>query len=90
MFSGLGGELRPANHIERRVAEAAKLGFSTVIVPATRAPTATGRLAGVKIIPCRTIKDALQAALGPRVLQQRLPHDDHDHDEQEEDSAFLG
>ncbi|BDA50962.1 DNA repair protein RadA [Coccomyxa sp. Obi] len=82
---GLGGELRPANHIERRVVEAAKLGFSTVIVPATRAPTATGRLAGTNIIPCRTVKDALQAALGPGVLQQRLPHD-----EQEEDSEFLG
>lgn len=65
--------------------EAAKLGFSTIIVPATRAPTATGRLAGANIIPCRTVKDALQAALGPGVLQQRLPHD-----ELEESSEFLG
>ncbi|EIE18597.1 DNA repair protein rada [Coccomyxa subellipsoidea C-169] len=84
---GLGGELRPANHIERRVVEAAKLGFTTVIVPATRAPTATGRLAGVNIIPCRTIKDALEAALGPSVTQNRAPHFEQ---QEEEENGFLG
>ncbi len=59
MCTGLGGELRPANHIERRVMEAAKLGFSHIIVPEIHAPAATGRLANIDIIKCRTIKDAL-------------------------------
>ncbi len=67
--------------------EAAKLGFTTVIVPATRAPTATGRLAGVNIIPCRTIKDALEAALGPSVTQNRAPHFEQ---QEEEENGFLG
>ena len=40
--AGLGGELRPVNQVERRVIEAAKLGFTTVIVSAANAPAATG------------------------------------------------
>lgn len=39
--------------------EAAKLGFSHVIVPWIHAPAASGRLANIDIIKCRTIKDAL-------------------------------
>lgn len=61
--AGLGGELRPANHIERRIMEAAKLGFSHIIVPAIHAPAATGRLANIDIIKCKTIKEALM--VGP-------------------------
>ena len=43
--------------------EAAKLGFSHVIVPAIHAPAASGRLANIDIIKCRTIKEAL--TVGP-------------------------
>jgi hypothetical protein len=64
LWPGLGGELRPVNQVERRVIEAAKLGFSTVIVSAANAPAATGRLAGLNIVGCRDIRAALQAALG--------------------------
>ena len=39
--------------------EAAKLGFSHVIVPSIHAPAASGRLANIDIIKCCTIKDAL-------------------------------
>ena len=60
-------------HAERRVAEAAKLGFTTVLVPAASAPTARGRLVGVRIVPCRTVVDALRAALGHAVFAQRRP-----------------
>lgn len=60
-------------HAERRVAEAAKLGFSTVLVPAASAPTARGRLAGARIVPCRTVVDALRAALGHAVFARRRP-----------------
>ena len=30
---GLGGEIRPVTHVERRIREAAKLGFRRVIFP---------------------------------------------------------
>ena len=48
----------------RRCIEAAKLGFTTIIVSAANAPAATGRLAGLNIVGCRDIRAALQAALG--------------------------
>jgi len=64
----LGGELRPVAHAERRIAEATKLGFSTVLVPAASAPAARGRTAGARIVPCRTVVDALTAALGAAAL----------------------
>ncbi len=57
--------------------EAAKLGFTSVIVPAIHAPAASGRLAGIHIIKCCTIKEALQVSLQHhcqfmRLLQLRL------------------
>ena len=48
--------------------EATKLGFSSVIVPAIHAPAATGRLAGIHIIKCRTIKEALMVSLPALLL----------------------
>ncbi len=72
MCAGLGGELRPANHIERRVMEAAKLGFSHIIVPEIHAPAATGRLANIDMIKCRTIKDALMVSRECALHQKRL------------------
>lgn len=44
---GLGGEIRSVGHIEKRIAEAQKLGFKTAIIPA-------GNLKGLK--PSNTIK----------------------------------
>ncbi|KAK9843738.1 hypothetical protein WJX81_004492 [Elliptochloris bilobata] len=89
---GLGGELRPVAHTERRVAEASKLGFGTVLVPAASAPTARGRLAGTRIVPCRTVVDALRAALGPAVFARRRapePEDAVDVDVVEPGKASL-
>ncbi len=50
---GLGGEVRTVPHIEQRMKEAAKLGFSNSIVPATK--TATG---------IRYVREAIKKALG--------------------------
>lgn len=33
---GLGGELRPVPHVERRIVEAAKYGFSRIVMPKAR------------------------------------------------------
>ena len=65
--SGLGGELRPVNQAERRIIEAAKLGFTTVIMSSVNQPPASGRMSGVNIIGCQDIREALQAALGVSV-----------------------
>jgi DNA repair protein RadA/Sms len=60
---GLSGELRTVSHLSRRLNEAAKLGFSRCIVPATHR-----RLrqlpAGMEAIPARSVADALAVALG--------------------------
>lgn len=53
--------------------EAAKLGFSHIIVPEIHAPAATGRLANIDIIKCRTIKDALMVSHERLAPQQRSP-----------------
>ena len=63
---GLLGELRPVPRLERRLREAARLGFDRAIVPRGRAaPTAPP---GVTVDPRATLGEALAAALaGERV-----------------------
>ncbi len=56
---GLGGEVRPVPHLEQRVREAGKLGYTTLIVPASKSlPQDAGK--GVKLIPVRTIGQAIE------------------------------
>jgi DNA repair protein RadA/Sms len=62
--AGLGGELRAVSHIERRLIEAAKLGFTAVVLPAAHSGPVPTRAPGLQIIPCRTVTDALAAVLG--------------------------
>jgi DNA repair protein RadA/Sms len=59
---GLSGEIRTVSHLSRRLNEAAKLGFSRCIVPATHRPLRDVP-AGVKVIPARSLADALAAAM---------------------------
>jgi DNA repair protein RadA/Sms len=53
---GLTGELRSVGHADRRLAEAAKFGLSTVITP-------TNAGSGATEVP--TLREALRAALPP-------------------------
>jgi len=62
---GLGGELRGVTQLERRVAEAIKLGFNRVIIPAKSDLKMKGKFAGAQLIECQTVKEAFEAALGP-------------------------
>jgi DNA repair protein RadA/Sms len=56
---GLGGELRPVPQIERRLAEARRLGFRAAIVPRRSAP------AGEKgVLSAATLAEAIERALG--------------------------
>ncbi|HVL25600.1 MAG TPA: DNA repair protein RadA [Thermomicrobiales bacterium] len=60
---GLSGELRSVNHLERRIQEAARLGFKRVIVPARTGKLAPNAVRGMEVIPCATAADAIQAAI---------------------------
>ena len=56
---GLGGEVRPVPHLEQRVREAGKLGYTTLIVPAGKAPPQdVGK--GVRVVAVRTIGQAIE------------------------------
>lgn len=63
---GLGGEVRQVPQLERRLVEAAKLGFTQFLVPAGSGVKAAGgkRLAGLRVVECRRVADAFRAALG--------------------------
>lgn len=59
---GLTGELRAVPRLPPRLAAAAQLGFTTAVVPAASATEGTPR--SMRVVPCRTIADALRAGLG--------------------------
>jgi DNA repair protein RadA/Sms len=54
---GLGGELRQVAHAARRLAEAARLGFTRAIVPANSPDTSS-----LRAIRASTLTEALLAA----------------------------
>jgi len=63
---GLLGELRVVAGLERRLREAARLGFTTAIVP--RSTTGRGALesVGMTVHEASTVREAIEAALGGR------------------------
>jgi DNA repair protein RadA/Sms len=69
---GLSGELRTVSQLDRRLAEAGKLGFRRAVVPGA----STGRRAGgrsddengIATAPARTLRHALETVLGGDAL----------------------
>lgn len=59
---GLLGELRPVSGLDRRLREAARLGFQRAIVPAGRG-AAGGRIEGIGVVPVASLRDAIGVAL---------------------------
>src|SRR5262245_9431457 len=55
---GLLGELRPVSGLDRRLREAARLGFERAIVPATRG-AAPGRVDRIRVTPVASLRDAI-------------------------------
>lgn len=55
---GLSGEVRGVSMVEQRVAEAAKLGFTTCIVPEVNR-SHVKRIEGIRLIGVRTVRDAV-------------------------------
>jgi DNA repair protein RadA/Sms len=59
---GLSGELRSVNQLDRRLNEAARLGFARVIVPATVGkPHLTA--SGIEIVRAASAAEAIEAAI---------------------------
>ena len=84
---GLLGELRPVAQLDRRVAEAARLGFERAIVPASDLRRLGGGGAaravkrdGMVLAGAETVREAVTVALGSDVLRvaarSRAPNDD--------------
>jgi DNA repair protein RadA/Sms len=60
---GLGGEVRTVPQVERRIEEAARLGFTVALVPAN-GPFASAARGPIDVVPVRDVADALQRGLG--------------------------
>lgn len=56
---GLSGEVRAVSQAEQRVSEAYKLGFTTVVLPASNISDRLKSFKGIEIIPVSNIKEAL-------------------------------
>ena len=72
---GLLGELRPVTGVERRLREAARLGFSTAIVPRMGRGARPPETPGLQVVEVATLRDAIAAGLGdgPRIRGDAVP-----------------
>jgi len=55
---GLGGELRGATHLERRMDESKQLGFKTIIAPATSVKKVKEKSKGMKMHGVKSVREA--------------------------------
>jgi DNA repair protein RadA/Sms len=63
---GLSGELRSVNQLDRRLNEAAKLGFKRAIVPAGTTRCGGQRSSAIEIARAATVAEAIEIALADR------------------------
>ncbi len=62
---GLSGELRPVSQMERRLSEAAGMGFSACLAP-TSAGERAGHPAGIELLTAGTLREAVRLGMGPK------------------------
>ncbi len=60
---GLSGELRTVSQMEVRLKEAHKLGFGRCIIPRSPRQRKFDTPKGFEVVPCRTLREAIDAAL---------------------------
>lgn len=60
---GLGGEIRTIGHVEKRIQEAAKLGFKRIIIPHNNLKGIKGQ-DGIEITGVQSVNEAIQQLLG--------------------------
>ena len=69
---GLAGELRRVPGLDRRIAEASRLGFDTAVVPAERGSRPHPRgVKGMRVVEVGTLREALFQALDQKVVDIR-------------------
>lgn len=61
---GLLGELRRVRDVDRRVAEAARLGFTRCVIPRSAKRDQSLKVSGIEIVAAETLRDALRDTLG--------------------------
>ena len=61
---GLSGEIRPVSRIEQRIAEAQKLGFRRILIPAANLKAINPHDYTIEVTPCRRVEDAFRALFG--------------------------
>lgn len=61
---GLSGEIRPVNRIEQRIAEAAKLGFSRIIVPKSNMKGLDASRFAIEVKPVVKVEEAFRLIFG--------------------------
>ena len=61
---GLSGEIRPVSRIEQRIAEAQRLGFQRIVIPAANLKAVNPHSYTISIEPCRKVEDAFRALFG--------------------------
>ena len=61
---GLSGEIRPVNRIEQRIAEAAKLGFSRIIVPKSNMKGLDASRFVIEVKPVSKVEEAFRLIFG--------------------------
>ncbi len=64
---GLSGELRAVPQLERRLVEAARLGFQSCLVPAVSSDITNS--VGLQVVKVNDLRQALRLGLGPKVKQ---------------------
>jgi DNA repair protein RadA/Sms len=65
---GLSGELRAVSQLERRVAEAARLGFKRCLVPKAGANISTPK--NITVVPVSTLREAIKVGLVGRKIDK--------------------
>ena len=60
---GLAGEIRPVNRIEQRIAEAQKLGFRRILIPADQ--KVDNKRFSIEVVPVKRVTDAFRLLIKP-------------------------
>ena len=61
---GLSGEIRPVSRIEQRIAEAGKLGFERIIIPAANMHGLNAKKADIELVPVNKVEEAFKQLFG--------------------------
>ena len=60
---GLGGEVRSVGNIEKRIQEAAKLGFKKIVIPSNSMKSVKSKNS-IEVLPVENLSSAIQKVIG--------------------------